>query len=108
MQQLFCGTQAAQRLEAATTEWPVLQQLLEPVDPPLAELLAAVRRCIHADDARILDQASARLGAVRAQRRQNLAALRQGMDQWARNLHGQGVSERPQVLHGLCCSCWFL
>lgn len=80
-----------------TAECPALRALILPVSAPLAQLLAGIRHCIEADDARILDRASEKLGSLREARRANLQALRRGMDEWSRTLHSQGVSERPQV-----------
>lgn len=87
----------AQELDRVTTDSPALRVLILPIDPPLAELLSDIRHCIEADDARILDRASEKLGTIRAARRENLSALRKGMEDWSRKLHQQGVSERPQA-----------
>jgi dsDNA-specific endonuclease/ATPase MutS2 len=50
------------------------------------------------EEGRILDSASAALAEVREARRANRADLRAEMERWARQLHSQGVSERPQVV----------
>ena len=46
----------------------------------------------------MLDRASERLGMVRRQRRDNMQSLRQGMNEWARNLASQNVSEEALVV----------
>ncbi|KAK9823927.1 hypothetical protein WJX72_006408 [[Myrmecia] bisecta] len=69
------------------------------------QLLRAIRHCIQGKDGRILDQASPRLAEVRAKRQANLQALRSGMEEWARKLHQQGVSERAQVVMRRGRSC---
>jgi hypothetical protein len=64
----------------------------------VADLLGRIRHSIEPDDARILDRASASLGTLRERRRENAQTLRRDIEDWARRLHAQGVSERPQVL----------
>lgn len=46
----------------------------------------------------MLDRASERLGLVRRQRQDNIQSLRQGMNEWARNLASQSVSEEALVV----------
>ena len=53
---------------------------------------------LQPEEGRILDSASAALAEVREARRANRADLRAEMERWARQLHSQGVSERPQVV----------
>lgn len=52
---------------------------------------------MQVEDGRILDAASERLAATRAERKRNMQELRKKLDEWARLLHSKGVSERPQV-----------
>lgn len=46
----------------------------------------------------MLDRASARLGRVRQQRQDNMQSLRHSMNEWARNLSSQNVSEEALVV----------
>lgn len=56
------------------------------------------RRFLHqGPDGHIVDGASETLSTLRAQRSAAMQRLRAEMDQWARQLHAQGVSERAQV-----------
>lgn len=45
-----------------------------------------------------MDRASERLSRVRAQRRDNMQSLRQSMNEWARKLATQNVSEEALVV----------
>ena len=46
----------------------------------------------------MLDEASKKLGAIRAQRQENLRSLRLAMEDWARSMYRKGAAERSQVL----------
>ena len=52
-------------------------------------------------DGSIKDEASEQLGQVRRERRANMQQLRRSMDEWARNMHQQAVSERAQVTYAV-------
>ena len=93
--------QVGQGLQAATRQSAALSRLVVPVEPPVADMLARIRHSIEPDDARILDHASAALGELRRRRRDNAQALRRDIEDWARRLHAQGISERAQV-NGAC------
>lgn len=49
-------------------------------------------------DGRVLDRASDQLSKVRGQRRDNMQSLRQSMNEWARKLAAQNVSEEALVV----------
>ena len=49
-------------------------------------------------DGRVLDRASDQLSKVRGQRRDNMQSLRQSMNEWARKLAAQKVSEEALVV----------
>ena len=49
-------------------------------------------------DGRVLDRASEHLGSVRQQRRDNMQRLRQSMNDWARKLAAQNISEEALVV----------
>ncbi len=54
-------------------------------------------RCVHPEEARLVDDASARLADVRRRRGRNRGELRRTMDAWARSLLRTGASERAQA-----------
>ena len=90
--------QVGEGLQAATRRHAALSRLVVPIEPAIASMLACIRQRIEPDDARILDRASTGLGKLRQRRRDNAHALRRAIEDWARKLHAQGISERAQVL----------
>lgn len=54
--------------------------------------------CLPVQEGRVLDRASERLGLIRRQRRDNMQSLRQSMNEWARNLASQNISEEALVV----------
>ena len=61
-------------------------------------LLQLTTLVLPLQDGRVLDRASERLGIVRRQRRDNMQSLRQCINDWARNLASQNVSEEALVV----------
>ena len=92
-----CTLQVGEGLEAAIHGVAALSQLMTPAEASVVALLSRIRHSIEPDDARILDRASNALGALRERRRENAHTLRREIEDWARRLHAQGVSERAQV-----------
>ncbi len=54
-------------------------------------------RCVHPEEARLVDDATPRLADVRRRRGRNRGELRRTMDVWARGLLRTGASERAQA-----------
>ncbi|KAK9844214.1 hypothetical protein WJX81_008230 [Elliptochloris bilobata] len=75
-----------------------LRVLAAGIGDALPELRRDVWRCIHPEEARLVDSASAKLADVRAARGRNRAELRTTLDAWARAMLGRGASERAQVV----------
>ncbi|KAL0032477.1 hypothetical protein WJX77_002790 [Trebouxia sp. C0004] len=79
-----------------TALFPALQNLGRGIKSALPNLRHSIRHCI--EDGRVLDRASDELGRVRCQRRDNMQSLRQSMNEWARKLAAQNVSEEALVV----------
>lgn len=85
-----------------------LRALAGGIGDALPELRREVWRCIHPEEARLVDEATPRLADVRAQRGRNRAELSSTLDTWARAMLGRGASERAQarsVLLVVPCLC---
>jgi len=67
-----------------------------------------VWRCVHPEEARLVDDATPRLADVRRRRGRNRGELRRTMDVWARGLLRTGASERAQARawHPLVAGLW--
>ncbi|KAL3147779.1 hypothetical protein ABBQ32_002512 [Trebouxia sp. C0010 RCD-2024] len=76
--------------------FPALQHLGRGIKLALPRLRQSIRHCV--EGGRVLDRASARLGRVRRQRQDNMQSLRNSMNEWARNLASQNVSEEALVV----------
>ncbi len=62
------------------------------------DLSLLINAVVNPQDGRVLDRASEQLGKVRGQRRDNVQFLRQSMNEWARKLAAQNVSEEALVV----------
>ncbi|KAA6418330.1 MAG: 2 family [Trebouxia sp. A1-2] len=82
--------------EGETALFPALQNLGRGIKSALPNLRHSIRHCI--EDGRVLDRASDQLSKVRGQRRDNMQSLRQSMNEWARKLAAQNVSEEALVV----------
>ena len=88
--------------ESAREPGSALRRLAAGIGDALPGLRANIWRCIHPEEARLVDAASARLAEVRAARARNRSELRSTLDGWGRAMLGRGASERAQVRHTPC------
>ena len=83
--------------QSAAEPGSALRLLAAGIGDALPALRADIWRCIHPEEARLVDSASARLAEVRAARARNRSELRATLDGWARAMLGRGASERAQA-----------
>ena len=89
--------QAATSAQDAGEPGSALRALAAGIGDALPGLRAGIWRCIHPEEARLVDTASAALAEVRAARGANRSELRATLDGWARAMLGRGASERAQA-----------
>jgi len=66
--------------------------------PEVTPIIENIHTCIQISEGRVLDSASELLSSTRTSRQENITALRRSADEWSRNLHESGASERVQVV----------
>ena len=91
-------------MQSAAEQQSALLLLAAGIGDALPALRRNIWRCIHAEDARLVDAASPRLAEVRGARARNRSELRSTLDGWARTMLGRGASERAQARPPLLCS----
>ncbi|KAK9809345.1 hypothetical protein WJX73_007359 [Symbiochloris irregularis] len=84
--------------QGGDSKYPALIRLAEGLKDTGANLNSSIRQAVQEQENALLDRASQALGRLRAERAQNLANLRQLANEWARDLHAKGISERSQVV----------